>query len=72
MKLLDIILLSLSAALVIIGTHLTITTGLTLSYPVFMFAVVLLFWYRYRKNEAIFEDKKKEDQQKAKKARKKK
>ncbi|MCH7397901.1 hypothetical protein MM236_07870 [Belliella sp. DSM 107340] len=72
MKLLDIILLSLSAALVIIGTHLTITIGLTMSYPVFMFAVVLLFWYRYRKNEAIFEDKEKENQQKAVKARKKK
>lgn len=52
MKLPDFLLLSLSAALVIIGTHLTITTGLISSYPVFMFAVALLFWYRYRKNEA--------------------
>jgi uncharacterized membrane protein len=53
MKLTDIILLSLSAALVIVGTHLTITLGLTASYPVFMFAVVLLFWYRYRKNNQL-------------------
>jgi TRAP-type mannitol/chloroaromatic compound transport system permease large subunit len=52
MKVTDILLLSLSAALVIVGTHLTITSGLVTSYPVFMFAVALLFWYRYRKNEA--------------------
>jgi hypothetical protein len=52
MKLPDFLILSLSAALAIIGTHLTITTGLISSYPVFMFAVALLFWYRYRKNEA--------------------
>jgi uncharacterized membrane protein len=52
MKLPDFLLLSLSAALVIIGTHLTITSGLISSYPVFMFAVALLFWYRYRKNES--------------------
>lgn len=72
MKLLDIILLSLSAALVIIGTHLTITTGISLSYPVFMLAVVFLFWYRYRKNAAIFEEKEKEQQVKAKKLSKRK
>jgi uncharacterized membrane protein len=52
MKLPDFLLLSLSAALVIIGTHLTITSGLISSYPVFMFALALLFWYRYRKNKA--------------------
>jgi TRAP-type mannitol/chloroaromatic compound transport system permease large subunit len=51
MKLKDLLLLSLSAALIIIGTHLTITSGIVTSYPVFMFAVALLFWYRYRKNE---------------------
>jgi uncharacterized membrane protein len=56
MKLKDIILLSLSAALVIVGTHLTITLGLTASYPVFMFAVVLLFWYRYRKNNQLVKE----------------
>jgi uncharacterized membrane protein len=61
MKLADIILLSLSAAMVIIGTHLTITVGLTSSYPVFMFAVALLFWYRYRKNDQLVEEKKQSD-----------
>jgi uncharacterized membrane protein len=61
MKLADIILLSLSAAMVIIGTHLTITVGLTTSYPVFMFAVALLFWYRYRKNDQLVEEKKQSD-----------
>jgi uncharacterized membrane protein len=58
MKLADILLLSLSAAMVIVGTHLTITVGLTASYPVFMFAVALLFWYRYRKNDQLVEEKK--------------
>jgi Flp pilus assembly protein TadB len=49
MKIADAILLSLSAALVIIGTHLTMKLGITASYPVFMFAVALLFWYMYRR-----------------------
>ncbi|MGY6520174.1 MAG: hypothetical protein ACXIUD_00475 [Mongoliitalea sp.] len=53
MKLLDFILLSLTAAMVIIGTHLTITVGITTSYPVFMFAVAMLFWFQYRKNHVI-------------------
>lgn len=53
MKLLDFILLSLTAAMVIIGTHLTITVGITVSYPVFMFAVAMLFWFQYRKNHVI-------------------
>ena len=64
MKLADILLLSLSAAMVIIGTHLTITLGLTTSYPVFMFAVALLFWYRYRKNDQLVEEKKQSDSNK--------
>jgi uncharacterized membrane protein len=61
MKLADILLLSLSAAMVIIGTHLTITAGLTTSYPVFMFAVALLFWYRYRKNDQLVKEKNQPD-----------
>lgn len=48
MKVSNIVILSLSAAFVIIGTHLTITQGLTVSYPVFMLAVALLFWYKLR------------------------
>lgn len=71
MKLPDFLLLSLSAALVIIGTHLTITSGLISSYPVFMFAMALLFWYRYRKNEAtIKSDEVKQVQVKKVKSRK--
>jgi uncharacterized membrane protein len=49
MKLTDIILLSLSAAFVVVGTHLTMTYGVSVSYPVFMAAVGLILWYRYRK-----------------------
>lgn len=52
MKLTDILLLSLSAALVIVGTHQTFVGGITYSYPIFMMAVALLFWYKYRKNNA--------------------
>jgi uncharacterized membrane protein len=71
MKLPDFLLLSLSAALIIIGTHLTITSGLISSYPVFMFAVALLFWYRYRKNEAtIKSEEEKQVQVKKVKSRK--
>jgi TRAP-type mannitol/chloroaromatic compound transport system permease large subunit len=71
MKLPDFLLLSLSAALIIIGTHLTITSGLISSYPVFMFAVALLFWFRYRKNEAtIKSEEEKQVQVKKVKSRK--
>ena len=45
----DVILLALSAALVIVGTHITLTQGILVSYPVFMFAVALLFWFKFRK-----------------------
>uniref|UniRef100_UPI0035945035 hypothetical protein n=1 Tax=Aquiflexum sp. TaxID=1872584 RepID=UPI0035945035 len=64
MKLKDIILLSISAALVIVGTHLTITSGVITSYPVFMFAVALLFWYRYRKNDQLVKENNQTDQKK--------
>jgi hypothetical protein len=57
MKLKGAILLSLSAALVIIGTHLTMVDGITLSYPVFMAAVALLFWYKYIQHKQVEEDK---------------
>jgi hypothetical protein len=56
MKLTDILLLSLSAALVIVGTHQTIVGGIAFSYPIFMLAVALLFWYKYRKNNATQSD----------------
>jgi len=52
MKLKDVILLSLSAALVIVGTHITMNQGILFSYPVFMLAIALLFWYQFRKGKA--------------------
>lgn len=51
MKLKDVILLSLSAALVIVGTHITMSQGILFAYPVFMLAVALLFWYQVRKGK---------------------
>jgi len=67
MKLTDIILLSLSAALVVVGTHLTMTYGVTLSYPVFMAAVGLILWYRYRKLSTSAEETSSKPLQKKKK-----
>lgn len=69
MKVADTILLSLSAALVIIGTHLTMKAGIIASYPVFMFAVALLFWYMYRKKKNEEEQHSTEDTPKKKKKR---
>ncbi|MBD3629185.1 MULTISPECIES: hypothetical protein [Cyclobacterium] len=51
MKITSTILLALAAALVVIGAHLTMKAGIMASYPLFMFAVVLLFWHMYRKNK---------------------
>jgi type III secretory pathway component EscV len=51
MKIGSTIILSLAAALVVIGAHLTMKAGIVASYPLFMFAVVLLFWHMYRKNK---------------------
>ncbi|MBN7814270.1 hypothetical protein [Algoriphagus pacificus] len=49
MKLADVLILSLSLAFIIIGIHLSLTIGVEASYPVFMFAVALLFWFQYRR-----------------------
>lgn len=49
MKLPDALLFSLSLALIIIGIHLSLTAGIGSSYPIFMFAVALLFWFQYRR-----------------------
>jgi len=51
MKGIDIVLLPLAAALVIIGAHLTWTQGVVASYPIFMLAVALLLWFKYRKTQ---------------------
>lgn len=56
MKLKDVILLSLSAALVIVGTHVTMTQGIMFSYPIFMLAVTLLFWFKFRKARHLEEE----------------
>ena len=65
----DVILLSLSAALVIVGAHITFTQGIMFSYPVFMGAVALLFWFKFRK--AVEEEKEVTGFQKNKKKKKK-
>src|SRR5690554_862936 len=49
MRRIDVVLLPLAAALVIVGAHMTITQGIVASYPIFMMAVTLLFWYKFRK-----------------------
>lgn len=49
MKLLDTILLSLSAGFFIIGVHQIITVGLVQAYWIFMLSTVLLIGYQIRK-----------------------
>ncbi len=49
MKLLDAIILSLSAGFFIIGVHQLITVGLAQAYWVFMLSTALLIWYQIRK-----------------------
>jgi Flp pilus assembly protein TadB len=51
MKLTDILILSLSLALVIVGIHQTLVNGIGASYAIFMFAVGLLFWFQLRRNK---------------------
>ncbi|KEO73167.1 hypothetical protein [Anditalea andensis] len=48
----DVILLSVGAALIIVGIQLSFTQGAGVSYPVFMFAVAFLFWFKYRRDVA--------------------
>ncbi|GAB2475311.1 hypothetical protein [Algoriphagus taiwanensis] len=51
MKLGDVLILSFSLALIIIGIHQTVTVGITGSYAIFMMAVGLLFWFQLRRNQ---------------------
>lgn len=51
MKLGDVLILSLSLALIIIGIHQTLTVGIGSSYAIFMFAVGLLFWFQLRRTK---------------------
>jgi Flp pilus assembly protein TadB len=57
MNLKEAIILSLSAALLIIAIHLTMVDGITLSYPVFMAAVALLFLFKYLQNKRVDQEK---------------
>ncbi|GAB3227518.1 hypothetical protein J0A67_15400 [Algoriphagus aestuariicola] len=52
MKLGDVLILSLALAMVIIGIHQSLVAGIGASYPIFMFAVGLLFWFQLRRNKA--------------------
>ena len=52
MKLIDASILSIALALIVVGIHQTLVTGLGFSYTVFMFAVGLLFWFQLRRNKA--------------------
>ena len=49
MRLLDTTLLSLAAAVLIIGVHQTMTMGLAHSYWILMLSSMLLLWYTFRK-----------------------
>jgi len=66
MDLKDVIILSIGAALIVVGIQLSFTQGAGVSYPVFMFAVAFLFWFKYRRNVAMEkENKQEEDKPKA-------
>ena len=51
MKLVDTIILSLTVVIFVIGVHQTITVGLMYSYWIFMFSIVLLLIFKYRKGK---------------------
>jgi len=49
MKLADVIILSLSVALLIIGIHQTMTSGIIDSYWILMLSTALLLFFKFRK-----------------------
>lgn len=51
MKLIDVLILSLSLALIIVGIHQTLVNGIGSAYAIFMVAVALLFWFQLRRNQ---------------------
>ncbi|WP_226389587.1 hypothetical protein [Penaeicola halotolerans] len=70
MKTLDITLLSVSAALFIIGVHQTYIGGIEFSYSIFMLSLAMLFWYQLRKRNTSAQtpsDKKKKGNKQKKK-----
>jgi hypothetical protein len=58
MKLLDVILLSLSAAFIIMGIHQNMTVGFGSAYWLIMASCVFLFVYLYRKRNGTAKDQK--------------
>jgi apolipoprotein N-acyltransferase len=58
MKLLDVILFGLVVVSFIIGVDQAIIYGLAESYWIFMFSLVLLFLYGYRKGQRQAQEKK--------------
>jgi amino acid permease len=73
MKLVKNIVLSLSAAFLIIGIHQTITLGFEVSYWIFMLTISMFLFYRLLNNSEKDPDKKKKKEKtvKPKKSRKK-
>jgi len=53
MKLIDASILSIALALIVVGIHQTMVSGIGFSYSLFMFAVGLLFWFQLRRNKAL-------------------
>ncbi len=51
MKLVDSVFFVLSLSFLVIGIHQAITIGLAESYWIFMFSLMNLFLYGYRKNK---------------------
>lgn len=57
MKLTDLILFVLALSFFVIGIHQAIVVGIAESYWIFMFSLMPLFLYGYRKNKKQNEDK---------------
>ncbi|NOT74707.1 MAG: hypothetical protein HOP08_07240 [Cyclobacteriaceae bacterium] len=49
MKLLDTIILSLGVVFIIIGAYEVMSVGLKSAYPYLMVALLMIFWFTYRK-----------------------
>ncbi len=59
MKLLDVILFVLAFCLLIIGVHQAMVVGLAEAYWIFMFSLMLVFLYNYRKKGKVTNSPKK-------------
>ena len=68
MKLLDVVLFVTTFCLFVIGIHQAIIVGLSESYWIFMFSLMPLFLYGYRKG--LNEEKEKKVKEKGKKRKK--